>query len=149
MLVGALMKIVLTVVVLLSLFLVAHAQSVVVNNGSGNFQSVSGDFAHSWIKNYLAKNPSPIPQVNNTSLWGWGVVPKGKALVGGKLVDSPNSTYSQDMTSNWLGDYYLNPYTSEPINPSYYPGYINPVYSTSPYLNQYNLPYPPLTYQYT
>jgi len=69
--------------------------------------------------------------------------------VGGKLVDSPNSTYSQDMTSNWLGDYYLNPYTSEPINPAYYPGYINPVYSTSPYLNQYNLPYPSLTYQYT
>jgi hypothetical protein len=140
------MKIVFTVVVLILLCLMVHAQSVVVNNGPGNVQSVSGDFAQSWIKNYLAKNPSPIPQVNNTSLWGWGAIPKGKALVGGKLVD--NYTYYQNMTANWLGDYYLNPYTSEPINPAYYPGYVNPVYSPSPYLNQYNLPYPTLTYQY-
>lgn len=141
------MKIVFTVVVLFLLCLMFNAQSVMVSNGSGNFQSVSGDFAQSWIKDYLSKNPSPVPQVNNTSLWGWGAIPKGKALVGGKLVD--NYTYYQDMTSNWLGDYYLNPYTSEPINPADYPGYVNPVYSTSPYLNQYNLPYPPLTYQYT
>lgn len=140
------MKIAFAVVVLFLLCLMVHAQSVVVNSGSGDYQSVSGDFAHNWIKNYLAKNPSPIPQVNNTSLWGWGAIPKGKALVGGKLVD--NYTYYQNMTDNWLGDYYLNPYTSEPINPAYYPGYINPVYTPTPYLNQYNLPYPTLTYQY-
>lgn len=140
------MKIVFAAVVLFLLCLMVHAQPVVVNNGSGNYQSVSGDFAHNWIKNYLAKNPSPIPQVNNTSLWGWGAIPKGKALVEGKLVD--NYTYYQNMTDNWLGDYYLNPYTSEPINPDYYPGYVNPVYSPTPYQNQYNLPYPTLTYQY-
>jgi hypothetical protein len=130
------MKILFTVVILLLLCLMAHAQSVVMNNGSGNFQSVSGDFAQNWIKNYLAKNPSPVPQVNNTSLWGWGSIPKGKALVGGKLVE--NYTYYQNMTSNWLGDYYLNPYTSEPINPADYPGYTIPVYSNPVYTNPYN-----------
>lgn len=140
------MKIAFTVIVLLLLCLTAHAQSVGVNSGPGSYQSVSGEFAQTWIKNYLAKNPSPVPQVNNTSLWNWGDIPKGKALVGGKLVD--NHTYYQNMTANWLGDYYLNPYTSEPINPAYYPGYVNPVYSNSPYLNQYNLPYPTLVYQY-
>lgn len=139
------MKIVLTVVVVLFLLcLMVHAQSVAVNNGAGNIQSVSGDFAKAWIKDYLSKNPSPIPQVNNTSLLGWGTIPKGKVLVGGKLKDY--YYFYQNMTSNWLGDYYLNPYTGDPINPWYYPGYINPVYSSSPYVNQYNLPYPPITY---
>jgi hypothetical protein len=134
------MKIMFTVLVLLLLCLAAHAQSVAVSNGPEKVQSVSGDFAQAWIKNYLSKNPSPVPQVNNTSLWGWGAVPKGKALVGGKLVDSPNSTYYQDMTSNWLGDYFLNPYTSEPINPAYYPGSYIPVYSSPNYSNPYTQP---------
>jgi hypothetical protein len=130
------MKIIFTVVVLILLYLTAYAQLVSANDGTGKFQSVSGDFAQTWIKNYLAKNPSPVPQVNNTSLWGWGAIPKGKALVGGKLVD--NFTYSQNMTANWLGDYYLNPYTSEPINPAYYPGYVIPVYSSPVYTNPYS-----------
>lgn len=130
------MKIEFTVAVLLLLCLMmVHAQSVVTNNGSGNFQSVSGDFAQTWIKNYLAKNPSPVPQVNNTSLWDWGATPKGKTLVGGKLVE--NYTYFQNMTANWLGDYYLNPYNSNIVNPSLYPGYYIPVYSSPPYSNPY------------
>ena len=127
------MKIAFTVLVLFLLCLMAHAQSVAVSNGPGKVQSVSGDFAQAWIKNYLSKNPSPVPQVNNTSLWGWGAVPKGKALVGGKLVD--NYTYYQNMTANWLGDYFLNPYTGEPINPAYYPGSYIPVYSSPSYSN--------------
>jgi hypothetical protein len=130
------MKILFIVFVLILLCLAAHAQSVAVSDSSGKFQSVSGDFAQAWIKNYLASNPSPVPQVNNTSLWGWGTIPKGKDLVGGKLVD--NYTYSQDMTANWLGDYYLNPYTSEPIDPANYPGYFIPVYSSPQYSNPYN-----------
>lgn len=130
------MKILFTVVVLILLCLAAYAQSIAVNNGAGTFQSVSGDFAQNWIKNYLAKNPSPVPQVNNTSLWGWGSIPKGKALVGGKLVE--NYTYYQNMTSNWLGDYFLNPYTSEPINPADYPGSYIPVYSSPAYSNPYS-----------
>ena len=139
------MKIVLTVVVVLFLLcLTAYAQSVAVSNGPGKVQNVSGDFAQTWIKDYLAKNPSPVPQVNNTSLLGWGTIPKGKSLVGGKLVD--NYYFYENMTGNWLGDFYQNPYTSEPINPGYYPGYITPVYTNAPYLNQYNLPYPPISY---
>ena len=130
------MKILFTMVVLILLCMAAYAQSVVANDGTGKFQSVSGDFAQNWIKNYLAKNPSPVPKVNNTSLWGWGAIPKGKALVGGKLVE--NYTYYQNMTSNWLGDYFLNPYTSEPINPAYYPGSYIPVYSSPPYSNPYS-----------
>jgi hypothetical protein len=122
------MKIEFTVVILILLCLAAQAQTAAVGNNPMKFQSVSGEFAKSWLKNYLAENPRPLPQVNNTSLWGWGSIPKGKDLVGGKLFD--NYTYSQDMTANWLGDYYLNPYTSEPINPANYPGYFIPVYSS-------------------
>jgi len=130
------MKILLVVVILILLCLAAHAQPAIFSDNSGKFQSVSGEFARSWLKNYLALNPRPVPQVNNTSLWDWGNIPKGKDLVGGKLVD--NYTYSQDLTTNWLGDYYLNPYTSEPINPDNYPGYVIPVYSSSQYLDPYN-----------
>jgi hypothetical protein len=122
------MKIEFTVVKLILLCLAAQAQTAAVGNNPMKFQSVSGEFAKSWLKNYLVENPRPLPQVNNTSLWGWGSIPKGKDLVGGKLFD--NYTYSQDMTANWLGDYYLNPYTSEPINPANYPGYFIPVYSS-------------------
>jgi hypothetical protein len=130
------MKIVFTLVVLILLCLTANAQTAAVSNGSVKFQSVSGDFAKSWLENYQAANPRPVPQVNNTSLWGWGSIPKGKDLIGGKLVD--NYSYSQDMTANWLGDYYLNPYTSEPINPANYPGYFIPAYSSPEYLNPYS-----------
>ena len=140
------MKIIATTVIIFVLYMTVFAQSVVMSNVPEKVQSVSGDFAKAWIKNYLATNPKPVHQINDTNLWSWGAIPKGKKLVEGKLED--NITYFQNMTANWLGDYYLNPYTSEPINPAYYPGYVNPVYSPSPYLNQYNLPYPPLTYQY-
>lgn len=123
-------------VLLVLLCLATQARQAAASDNSGKFQSVSGEFAKSWLKDYLASNPRLVPQVNNTSLWDWGTIPKGKDLVGGKLVD--NYTYYQDMTSNWLGDYYLNPYTSEPINPANYPGSFIPVYSSPQYLNPYN-----------
>ncbi len=130
------MKIFFAVVMLILLCLAAQAQFAAVSDNSGKFQSVSGEFEKSWLKNYLALNPRPVPQVNNTSLWGWGSIPKGKSLVDGKLID--NYSYYQDMTANWLGDYYLNPYTSEPINPDNYPGYFIPVYSSPQYSNPYS-----------
>jgi hypothetical protein len=138
------MRIIYAMIVLTALCFAAYAQSVVVSNGPENVQSVSGDFAKSWLKSYLEANPRPAPKINDTSLWGWGTIPKGKALIEGQIVDSLNFTASQDMTANWLGDYYLNPYTSEPIDPRYYPGYAIPVYSNpvyyDPYIQQQRLP---------
>jgi hypothetical protein len=129
------MKIIFTVTVLLTLCLVAFAQPVVVSSNSGKFQSVGGDFGRTWISDFQAQNPKPATQENNNnSLWGWGTIPKGKMLVGGKLIDAPNTTYTYNTSGNWLGDYYIDPYTGRPIYDSY-PGYLIPIYSNSAYSN--------------
>lgn len=110
------MKIVFTVAVLLALCLVAFAQFVVSSSGSGKFQEVGGDFGKSWISNVQAQNNKTAEQGNNTTLWGWGTVPKGKVLAGGNLVDAPNSTWLYN-TTNWMGDNYVDPYTHNYIDP--------------------------------
>jgi hypothetical protein len=131
----SIMKIIFAAAILIFFCTASHAQYAGTGGNTPNYQSVSGEFAQNWLKDYMAKNPRTITNVNNTSLWDWGNVPKGKELVGGKLVD--NHTYYQDMTSNWLGDYFLNPYTSEPLDPAKYPGYYLPVYSSPNYTNPY------------
>ncbi len=119
------MKIVFTVAVLLALCLVAFAQFVVSSSGSGKFQEVGGDFGKSWISNVQAQNNKTAEQGNNTTLWGWGTVPKGKVLTGGKLVDAPNGTWLYN-TTNWMGDNYVDPYTQNYIDPKTgQPVYIN------------------------
>ena len=110
------MKIMFTVAVLLALCLFAFVQSVLLSSGSGKFQEVGGDFGKAWISNVQAQNNKTAEQGNNTTLWGWGTVPKGKALVGGKIVDAPNGTWLYD-TSNWMGDNYVDPYTGSYIDP--------------------------------
>jgi hypothetical protein len=104
-----------TVTVLLALCLAAFAQSAVVSSGSGKFQEVGGDFGKAWISNFQAQNPKSA-QTDNSTLWDWGTIPKGKALVGGKLVDAPNSTWLYNST-NWMGDNYVDPYTGYYIDP--------------------------------
>jgi hypothetical protein len=112
------MKIIFTAIVLLALCLVAFAQFVVPSSGSGKVQQVGGDFGKAWISNFQAQNPKPAAQgKNNTTLWGWGSVPRGKELVGGKLVDAPNGTWLYN-TTNWMGDNYVDPYSGNYIDPN-------------------------------
>lgn len=119
------MKIMFTAAVLLALCLVAIAAFVATSSGSGKFQEVGGDFGKSWINNFQAQNSKTADQGNNTTLWGWGSKPKGKALVGGKLVDAPNTTWLYN-TTNWMGDNYVDPYSGNYINPiTGQPMYIN------------------------
>ncbi|VVB63446.1 Uncharacterised protein [uncultured archaeon] len=110
------MKIIFTATVLLALCLFAFAQYVVTSSGSGKVQDVGGDFGKAWISSFQAQNPTPAAQGNNDTLWNWGSMPKGKALVGGKLVDAPNGTWLYNAT-NWMGDSYVDPYTGSYIDP--------------------------------
>ena len=113
------MKIMFTAVVLLALCLVAFAQSVLLSSGSVKFQQVGGDFGKAWISKFQAQNNKTADQGNNnnTTLWGWGTVPKGKVLAGGKLVDAPNGTWLYN-TTNWMGDNYVDPYSGNYIDPN-------------------------------
>lgn len=105
-----------TVNVLLVLCLVSLAQFMTQGSGSGKFQEVGGDFGKSWISNFQAENPKATSQANNSTLWGWGTIPKGKAVLGGKLVDAPNSSWLYAAT-DWMGDNYVDPYTGYYIDP--------------------------------
>jgi hypothetical protein len=139
------LKIMFTVTVLLALCLAAFAQSAEVSSGSGKFQEVGGDFGRAWISNFQAENPKSAP-TDNSTLWGWGTIPKGKALAGDKLVDAPNSTWLYAAT-DWMGDNYVDPYSGYYIDPlTGQPVYRNyqvfPNYSSQQpsYSNQPNLP---------
>jgi hypothetical protein len=105
-----------TVTVLLALCLAVLAQFAVPGSGSGKFQEVGGDFGRAWIDDFLAENPRSSAQDNNSTLWGWGTMPKGKVLMGGKLVDAPNSTWLYNAT-DWMGNNYVDPYSGYYIDP--------------------------------
>src|SRR5271157_5914859 len=63
------MKIVLLIMLVLIAFsLTASAEPV----------AIGGDFGRAWISNYLAKNPSPFTQDNNSSSGNWGNAPKAQ-----------------------------------------------------------------------
>lgn len=113
------MKIIFTAIVLLVLCMTVSAQSVVVSGVTGKFQSVGGDFGKTWITNLQAQNPKQSAQESKDTLWGWGTVPKGKALAGGQLVDAPNNTWLYNTSGNWLGDNYVDPYTGQPVYTKY------------------------------
>jgi hypothetical protein len=110
------LKITFTATVLLVLCLVILAQFIALCSGSGRFQEVGGDFGRAWIGNFQAQNPKPADQTNNSTLWGWGTLPKGKVLIGGKIVDAPNSTWLYNAT-DWMGDNYVDPYSGYYIDP--------------------------------
>ena len=88
------MKIVLMVVALYAFCLTASATPV----------AVGGDFGRAWISNYLAKNPSPISQGNNSSSANWGDAPKVQGTIGSNMVSQQNATNSIKPNANWLGD---------------------------------------------
>lgn len=48
---------------------------------------------------------------NNGSLWSWGSSPKGTLVVDGNLMGDPRYTMKKlNVTSNWLGDSFVDPY---------------------------------------
>lgn len=121
------MRIAFTVAVLSVLCLFAFAELATTSSGSGKYQEVGGDFGKAWIGNFQSQNNKTADKGSNndTTLWGWGTVPKGKALVGGKIVDAPNSTWLYNST-NWMVDNYVDPYTGNYIDPvTGQPVYIN------------------------
>jgi hypothetical protein len=99
------MKIVIVMILLLASCLVASAGPV----------AVGGDFGRTWISNFQAQNHKPVEQNNSTNLTSWGVVPKGKALVNGNLVDQQNATNPRNPSASWLGDTTVSGNPSSPM----------------------------------
>jgi hypothetical protein len=98
---GVLMRVEIIAVTVFILSLLIVASNAQMANG---FQNVGGDFGKTWISNFLAQNPRQSVENNSSNNpWSWAPLPKGKALVGGKLVDaSPTNTVN--FTANWLGE---------------------------------------------
>ena len=114
------MKISHVTIALLALCLAGFIQPVLVATGSDGYQSVGGDFGRTWLSSSgtsgtqsAAAGTAPAGG-KSSSLWGWGVVPKGKVLTGGKLVDQENTT---GLTStDWLQNRTLENTTSNATN---------------------------------
>jgi hypothetical protein len=83
-----------------------------------SFQSVSGEFAQKWIKNYTVNDPVPITssEGNGSDLWNWGGAPRGSKIVGGKLITDPYYLRPLlNLSSNWLGEAYTDEDTGLPV----------------------------------
>lgn len=93
-------------------------------DSTSRFQSVGGDYGQSWISNFKAANPAPAQQQNSTnnSLWNWGNAPKGSLVVNGKLQADPYYYWkSLNLSSGWMGDAYVDPYSGNQVY-----GYVDP-----------------------
>jgi hypothetical protein len=90
-----------------------------------SFQSVSGEFAQKWIKDFKEKNANaePVPEMegnkseeNGSDLWNWGNAPLGSKIVDGNLVTDPYYLRPLlNLSSNWLGETYTDPDTGFPM----------------------------------
>ena len=105
---------------ILCLFLaVASSQST-----SPSFQSVSGEFAQKWIKDFKEKNADakPVPEIeenkseeSGSDLWNWGNAPLGSKIVDGNLVTDPHYLRPiLNLSSNLLGESYTDVNTGLP-----------------------------------
>lgn len=70
---------------------------------SASGQQVSGEFGRAWLQNFLRYNEPPVERDQVNDLWSWGGAPKGKKIVGGKLVPDTTVNYT-NITSDWLGE---------------------------------------------
>jgi len=106
---------------ILCLFLaVASSQST-----SPSFQSVSGEFAQKWIKDFKEKNADakPVAEIeenkseeSGSDLWNWGNAPLGSKIVDGNLVTDPYYLRPLlNLSSNWLGETYTDSTTGLPM----------------------------------
>jgi hypothetical protein len=105
-------KFIVMIVLILSIFLaVCYAQP------ASRFQSVGGDFARTWLDNFMAQNPKPAENnSNNSGLWNWGGSPKGRTVINGKIVPDPYYIWkSLNYTNGWLGEAYVDPKTGYPV----------------------------------
>jgi hypothetical protein len=127
---GVYMRVAIAAIIIFTLSLLIVACSAQTTD---RFQGVGGDFGRNWISNFQAQNPPAAEENLSNDLWGWGGAPKGKALVGGKLVDATNTTNTVNFTANWLGELpqtspiYMNsssPYGNYGQNPNT-PGFVN------------------------
>jgi hypothetical protein len=100
---------------IVSIFLaVASSQST-----PPSFQSVSGEFAEKWIKDFKEENATPVPEIesnNGSDLWNWGNAPLGSKIVDGNLVTDPYYLRPLlNLSSNWLGETYTDSETGLPM----------------------------------
>jgi hypothetical protein len=84
------------------------------------FQSVSGEFAEKWIKDFKKENERAAPKIesnnNGSDLWNWGNAPLGSKIVDGNLVTDPYYLRPLlNLSSNWLGETYTDPETGFPM----------------------------------
>ena len=96
-----------------------------------DYQSVSGEFAQSWIKDFKEENGLASPAIvqkqiankedesddNDSDLWSWGTAPRGSKIVDGQLVRDPNYLRALlNLTDNWLDESYTDSATGLPVN---------------------------------
>ena len=112
---------ILNVLFILCLFLaVSSSQSTPPSS-----QSVSGEFAQKWIKDFKEKNADakPVPEIeenkseeSGSDLWNWGNAPLGSKIVDGNLVTDPYYLRPLlNLSSNWLGETYTDSETGLPM----------------------------------
>ncbi len=117
------MRIILNLLFALCLLLaVASSQST-----PPQFQSVSGEFAQKWIKEFKENNAKSSSVIednqrdnkndeNDSDLWNWGNAPLGSRIVDGNLVTDPYYLRPLlNLSSNWLGETYMDPNTGLPM----------------------------------
>lgn len=118
------MRIILNLLFVLCLLLaVASSQST-----PPQFQSVSGEFAQKWIKDFKGENAKSAPVIednqkddnnsdeNGSDLWNWGNAPLGSKIVDGNLVTDPYYLRPLlNLSSNWLGETYTDTNTGLPM----------------------------------
>ena len=106
------MKTALAVVVLLVVLVIDLMAAGCYAQDSSRFQSVGGDFGRKVISTIKSDDTQPAAaNDNNGSLWSWGSSPKGTMVVDGNLIGDPSYTMKKlNVTSNWLGDSFVDPY---------------------------------------
>lgn len=91
------------------------------------YQSVSGEFAQKWIKDFQKENGKLPPETEDpqtgknssddgSDLWSWGNAPLGSKIVDGNLVTDPNYLRPLlNMSSDWMGETYTDSTTGLPM----------------------------------
>ncbi len=102
------MKTALAVIVLVACLLALGCSA----QDASHFQSVGGDFGRKMISTIKSSDTKPAAESsNNGSLWSWGSSPKGTLVVDGNLIGDPRYTMKKlNVTNNWLGDSFVDPY---------------------------------------
>jgi len=116
---------------LLLLFAFCLQTALACSEDAPDYQSVSGEFAQSWIKDFKEENGLASPAIvqkqiankedesdeNDSDLWSWGNAPRGSKIVDGQLVRDPNYLRALlNLTDNWLDESYTDSATGLPVN---------------------------------